>query len=432
MSSPFDEPIDPASPLHSGCSCAGPDAAMPAFAETDGPIGVPIDSLAPSPLYPAGDEPRFELRGDLTRPILSLSCECDCGGACSEASSAPLVGDYIEAGEPVPWAAAPALNPGMLASPLEFPGGVSYLEVLQKFRDALIDRLALQWMPPRKKLLVVGTGTGLPGDFWGDGLDGDVTVSTTKTLDRPMYYHNLTVTATGRIKTNGYPIYVSGVLSIAAGGQIDANGEDGADGSGAAGGAGGAGGGGTSARPLLSRGGAGGAGGTSGGSGAPAGAGGAAGPGLHPTLQPILNLSGCGGGGGGYIGSASGATDAVAGTSVLGAAGGAGETTVVVSQASDAGGGGGGGGAGVVLIFARTIENAGSILANGGAGGDGAAGPAENAGGGGGGGGGAVFLFFTIDGGLGTIDAAGGLGGLPAGGGGSSGVYGWYQVLVQA
>lgn len=50
---------------------------------------------------------------------------------------------------------------------------------------------------------------------FGDGSDGDVTISSgTTTLTRNMYYHNLTINGTGSIAAAGYQIFVSGTLDI--------------------------------------------------------------------------------------------------------------------------------------------------------------------------------------------------------------------------
>lgn len=57
--------------------------------------------------------------------------------------------------------------------------------------------------------------------FFGDGSDGNVTVSTTVTLNRDMYYNNLTITTGGKIITNGWRVHVSGILDVTAA-QINA------------------------------------------------------------------------------------------------------------------------------------------------------------------------------------------------------------------
>lgn len=60
--------------------------------------------------------------------------------------------------------------------------------------------------------------------IFGDGNDGDVEVSTTVDLTRDMYYDNLTVTGTGTINTNGYRIFVKGLLTVYEFGTIQNNG----------------------------------------------------------------------------------------------------------------------------------------------------------------------------------------------------------------
>lgn len=52
-------------------------------------------------------------------------------------------------------------------------------------------------------------GAFLPNEF-GDGSDGDVTISTPTTLTRDMYYDNLTVTST--LTTDGYKIFVKDTI----------------------------------------------------------------------------------------------------------------------------------------------------------------------------------------------------------------------------
>lgn len=49
---------------------------------------------------------------------------------------------------------------------------------------------------------------------YGDGSDGDVTVSSAVTLTRPMFYNNLTVTSTGDINTAGHAVHVAGTLTL--------------------------------------------------------------------------------------------------------------------------------------------------------------------------------------------------------------------------
>lgn len=49
---------------------------------------------------------------------------------------------------------------------------------------------------------------------FGDGSDGDVTVTSGIQLTRDMYYNNLTLSAGGSIKTKGYIIYVKNLLNL--------------------------------------------------------------------------------------------------------------------------------------------------------------------------------------------------------------------------
>lgn len=66
----------------------------------------------------------------------------------------------------------------------------------------------------------------LPGIF-GDGSDGDVTISSDTTLTRDMFYNNLTVDAGFTLNTGGYRIFVKGTLTN--NGTIGRPGNDGDD-----------------------------------------------------------------------------------------------------------------------------------------------------------------------------------------------------------
>lgn len=76
--------------------------------------------------------------------------------------------------------------------------------------------------------------TGVPaGDtqlFFGDGTDGDVTISANTNLTRDMYYDDLTVNASYTLDPSGFKIFVKGTLTIAATGAIAANGGAGGNG----------------------------------------------------------------------------------------------------------------------------------------------------------------------------------------------------------
>lgn len=267
-------------------------------------------------------------------------------------------------------------------------------------------------------------GARIEAGWFGDGHDGDVTISADTTLVRDMYYNNLTVNSGATLFTGGFRIHVLGTCTVASGGAIDRNGNNasgntagaasaagtltatiaGGTGGGAGVGAGGS----ASGNAVGAAGGAGGAGGTGG------TAAGAAG-----TLTVVPTNSG------GTdvlftVGRASLARDTVAAVCTGGSGGGGGGG----SGAATSGGGGGAGG-GVLLIAAKTLTGAGTIRANGGIGGNA---PIANGGGGGGGGGGAV-VFITDNDTTATslvIQVNGGLGGGGAGNGvtGSAGSVG--------
>jgi hypothetical protein len=296
--------------------------------------------------------------------------------------------------------------------------------------------------------------------WFGDGSDGDVTISSPSTpLTRDMFYNNLTLSGTGTLITNGYRVFVKGVfdVSAAASGAIVDNGSTGVAPAGSAGGnasgatpgTGGAGGSNSAGGPLSpSSGSAGGAGGVNtgncvagtnlqtttsvfpdsaylgavGGSGGSAtGTGGVGGTQTSPTLtfggkrfwvdwtplaagKLFTNAGGSGGGGGG-------------GSS---------------STPSLAAGGGGGGGAGArsVAIYARTIHRSSStgtgfinlVGGAGGRGGNAASGASVVGHGGGGGGGQGGFVYIVYGNLTGTsktnaIRSIGGDGGGPGGSG---------------
>ncbi len=75
--------------------------------------------------------------------------------------------------------------------------------------------------------------------FFGDGSDGDQTISSgTTTLIRDMYYRNLTVSGSGVLVTNGFRVFVQEELDItaAAAGAIRNDGGNASNGSGISGG----------------------------------------------------------------------------------------------------------------------------------------------------------------------------------------------------
>lgn len=286
--------------------------------------------------------------------------------------------------------------------------------------------------------------TGFLRSIFGDGSDGNVTVSTTVSLTRHMYYDTLTVAAGADLQTNGWRIYCKSGLTW-TGGKISCNGAAGAAGSGGNGGAGG------QTKPgsiagqrgphMQGTGGAGGSGAVNG-SDAPdvgvdagnrkGGAGGAGTGGAQTGGNPGRTNGKDATGwkqypywlaSGGYYG-ANGTGAPVNTTALCSGSGGGGG-----AGATSNGGGGGGEAAGIIFVIARsiTISGAPTLEAIGGAGG---AAQGGNAGGGGGGvGGSAYFIAMAITGVIPTITATAGAGGAGAGTGsaGSAGLSGYAQ-----
>jgi len=285
--------------------------------------------------------------------------------------------------------------------------------------------------------------------LFGNGSDGDVTISTNTTLSADMYYRNLTVNGGVVLNTGGYRIYV--LDTFTNNGTIRNNGEDGANGTNAvsiaSGGTGGAGGAGAPSGTLAggANGGAGGDGSDSGGGATNGVNGGNANPSLggNGTAGATGSSSSCTAGTAGTAGTATGETvkllngilqsvNISAGTpaeffqslafyassseyalsSSAGSGGGGGSCHFDTGNRSCGGSGGGGGGGGIVYIIARTIVNAGTIEANGGSGGSGGTGFNSGFAGvsGGKGSGGVILLGYeTIT--VGTIQALAGTSG---------------------
>lgn len=289
--------------------------------------------------------------------------------------------------------------------------------------------------------------------FFGNGQDGNATITTAVLLTRDMYYNNLTIGAGGALNENGFRVFVSSLLDLTAcpyngitiqGITLGVRNKNGTAGS--AIGTGGTGGGGIS---VATTGGMQGAGG-GGASAFTAGAQGTAGTNAASDLPSASGASGAGGLGAGGIGGVLRAklTGAYSisfmasltidpsvhvnntfsfipgGPGGNGGGGGGGNGTVV-------GGGGGGGGAsgGNVLVFAQQIARGagtapGCINADGGnagAGGTPTTGTNNGGGGGGsGGGGGWLYVVYHLLQGTpvtGLLSAQGGNGG--AGGNGT-------------
>lgn len=289
---------------------------------------------------------------------------------------------------------------------------------------------------------------------FGDGSDGDVTLSVNASLTTDTYYNNLTINNGITLNPNGYRIFVKGTLTFIGTGKIAANGGAGNNGSNAVGGAGGSGGsGGTAAHgagtlPASVAGGDGGAGPNSS-TGCPASTNGTAGSSATKALAGIGSGGGAGGNGsngctspgtGGAAGSISGTVfnkirnvisafqlldnnpTITAFTIASGSGGGGGGQSGRTSSFLSAGGGGGGGGGagapgGFTWVAARkivTVNGNNYLEAKGGIGGNGGTGSAANnagsggGGGGGGGRGGVVVLIYSSKTGTGTISVAGG------------------------
>jgi hypothetical protein len=238
--------------------------------------------------------------------------------------------------------------------------------------------------------------------LYGNGSDGNVTVSGTTTLTGDAYYNNLEVT--GTLNTANFRVFVAGTLSgngtIACNGGSVANASAGgnavtsqvylAAGNGAAG-ATGAGGTATAvAQKLGGNGGAGGAGSTGAAGGAQTGTANVAAAGGTNLYQDVLAFMR-----GQPVGSST--------TRLSGGAGGGGGG----GDGTNAGAGGGAGG-GSVFVAARAVTFTGSVTATGGNGGTRTTG---NVGGGGGGGGGVVVVVTGSNTQTFTVSVAGGTAG---------------------
>lgn len=272
--------------------------------------------------------------------------------------------------------------------------------------------------------ILVDDRTPPPAALYGDGSDGDVSIVGTVTVAREMFYNSLTVPAGAVVNVAGFRVCVR--HKVTNFGTIHC---DGGNASGATGG--------TDAQNIY------GSGTHNGGSGGSNGA-----NGLAPSTTvstgydaaPVAR-GGNGGNAGAFIGGASGTVSGSVPTGYrvrgLTAALAAYQRATLFNPGSSGGGGaaaaagdtGGGGGArgGFLYLFARSIDNFGSIRANGG---NGANGTGANAGGGGGGGGGIVFLIAQRVNNFGTIAAAGGSKGLKIGTG-IDGVDGNAGAVVQ-
>lgn len=296
--------------------------------------------------------------------------------------------------------------------------------------------------------------------LFGDGSDGNVTISATTTLSRDMYYNNLTINSGITLFSGGYRIFGKGTLTHS--GIVANNGGNGSNASAGTGGAGG-----TAASSTN----------IDGGGSSSNGANGTASNGSTPTTSgvggsknPGFGVAGVKGGSGGssantsagaagnngsstqsrplsFVPSfafATGTTSTLALTpnttttasrvgafwdytsssAFLGGSGGSSGGGGGGGDTGSQGGGGGGAGApgGIVELVFKTIVNNGDIQAKGGNGGNGANGSGGSAGGGGGGGGGSggvVLLAYSEYSGTGTITISGGSAGTKGTGAGT-------------
>lgn len=254
---------------------------------------------------------------------------------------------------------------------------------------------------------------------YGDGSDGNATITASNTTSGPLtsgaltrdaYYNNLTISGSGSINPAGYKIFVLGTLNIAvaAANAIQVNGSNGGNasgttggvagtaqtsgsiGSGSTAGAGAAGTTGTGAAGSIGTAvtGGGGASGATGVAGAGTNAAGAAGAAIVSTAKFIRRWAS------NFV---SGVTLLQGGAGARGGPSGGGDGT----NASGAGGAGGNGG-GIIVIYAKNIIRStstavGAISANGGNGGNASNGASAGAtgGGSGGGGGGGGYIWIT-------------------------------------
>jgi hypothetical protein len=255
---------------------------------------------------------------------------------------------------------------------------------------------------------VDSTGLVPASVVFGDGSDGDATISSATALSRDMYYDNLTIATGQTLNPNGFRVFVSGTLTLQDGASIARNGNDGS----------------SDPDPPVD-GGAGLSSGSLGGSGAGA-------PGFcsDPGESTSNSLGGSGGGDATSIGAncppgsatappASAGGDGVFRSAPAAISGHTLDGTVVTGGAGGGGWSGndfgtGGGGGGVVVVAARkvVVVGAASITANGGAG----SGPPAFGNAGGGGGGGVVVVISATPRPAGlTLSVSGGAGG-PGGG----------------
>jgi hypothetical protein len=269
---------------------------------------------------------------------------------------------------------------------------------------------------------------------FGNGADGNVTISSNTTLTRTMYYNNLTVNTGIVLTTAGFKIYVKGTLTLSGTGSIACRG--GAGGNASAGTAGTAG---TAPyttarfefQPIPTSGGTGGTGGSSGTTNGSGGAGALLGLTMAGNTNFVKMLHvGAGGGGGGAHGGTGGAGNAPSPTYIMiGTAGKTGGAAIGTASATYGGGGGGAGG-GCMVIYCYILSGSGTFNVAGGAGGNGTGSSSTFSGNGSGGNGGSASVFYrTQSSWTGSFVATGGNAGT-GGNGGSAGDLGVTQLVA--
>jgi hypothetical protein len=233
-------------------------------------------------------------------------------------------------------------------------------------------------------------------DFFGLGIDGDITISSSTSLTRDMHYNSLTIDTGASLDTNNCKIRCKDFFTINDG-MVENNGNNA---SGTVGGAeefgsmikngGGGGGARVNGRQRKLTYGSG-AGGTGGDFTAGNGYGGYGGVGNQDNVGSYYALAGLAG----RINATGGNFTLTDSASYAGMAGGGGG-----GSGSGASYGAGGGGGGIVYIAAKTINlNGGSVTATGG---NGANASGGSSGGGGGGGGGIIFFIYETKNGSST------------------------------
>lgn len=213
-------------------------------------------------------------------------------------------------------------------------------------------------------------GGAIVPQFYGDGACGTVTISACSSISRDAQYAALTINANKTLNTQGNIIRVNGTLTVSAGGVITDNTTGACGATGASGG----------------------------GAGSPGNVGTAAPSTVNTKNQFLTGKGGSGGAGG-------------AGSPITSGTGGS--------------GGNGGKGGGITIVYAKIINNAGKIHANGGCGQNGSPGANSAFGSSGGGGAGSggdggtlkVVYSTTAGCGAGTLTANAGLGGMGGVGG---------------